>query len=71
MLSRLPILVISGELDPVGDYGKGIDAVCAKLEQTGHTAVTKKLYPKCRHEVLNELNKEEVMADVLQWIQSV
>lgn len=67
----LPILVISGELDPVGDYGKGIDAVCAKLEQTGHTAVTKRLYPECRHEVLNELNKEEVMADVLQWIQSV
>lgn len=67
----LPILVISGAEDPVGDYGKGIDKVCENLEKSGHTKVTKILYPDCRHEVLNELNKEDVMADVLQWIQSV
>ncbi len=67
----LPILVISGALDPVGEYGKGIDKVCEKLEQTGHRKVTKILYPDCRHEVLNELNKDAVMQDVLNWIRSV
>ena len=69
--SDLPILVISGAEDPVGEYGKGIDKVCEKLDQTGHTKVTKILYPELRHEVLNELNKEEVMGDVLDWIKGV
>ena len=41
-----------------------------KLLQTGHTKVTVKLYPDCRHEILNEENKEEVMADILQWIKN-
>ena len=67
----LPILVTSGQEDPVGDYGKGIDLVCDKLESSGHTNVTKKLYPECRHEILNELNKDEVMADILAWLMAI
>ena len=66
----LPILLCSGALDPVGDYSKGIEAVKEKLLQTGHAKVTVKLYPDCRHEILNEENKEEVMADILQWIKN-
>ena len=65
----LPILVCSGALDPVGGDSKGIEAVKEKLLQTGHTRVTVKLYPECRHEILNEINKDEVMADILQWIK--
>ena len=56
----LPVLLISGAQDPVGEYSKGIDEVYDKLLKSGHTAVTEKLYPECRHEVLNELNKDEV-----------
>ena len=67
----LPVLLISGEEDPVGDYGKGVRIVADKLKETGHTAVTLKLYPECRHEVLNELNREEVMADIIQWMKKV
>ena len=66
---ELPILLISGEEDPVGDYGKGIRAVEASLKETGHSAVTMELYPGCRHEVLNETNRQEVMADLLRWIR--
>ena len=67
----LKILLTSGALDPVGEYSKGINAINDKLAATGHTNVTLKLYPDCRHEILNELNKDEVMADVLAWIKSV
>lgn len=64
----LPILLISGAEDPVGEYAKGIDEVYNKLLQSGHTAVEEKLYPECRHEVLNELNKEEVYEDIYSFI---
>ena len=67
--SDLPILLISGEEDPVGNYGSGVKAVAEQLKKTGHTRVTLKLYPECRHEVLNELNRDQVMADVLAWIR--
>ena len=67
----LPVLVTSGAEDPVGDYGKGIDKVVEKLKQTGHTKITEMLYPDCRHEILNELNKDQVMADILGWIKDI
>lgn len=67
---ELRILLISGAMDPVGDLSKGIEAVSAKLAETGHENVTTKLYPECRHEVLNELNKDEVMNDILAWINN-
>lgn len=64
----LPILLISGAEDPVGEYAKGIDEVYNKLLQSGHTAVEETLYSECRHEVLNELNKEEVYEDLYSFI---
>ena len=65
------ILLISGAMDPVGEYGKGIHTIDDKLRETGHTNVTLKLYPDCRHEVLNELNRAEIMDDILAWIREV
>ncbi len=67
----LPILLISGAEDPVGDYGRGVETVCCRLEETDHTHVTEKLYPDCRHEILNELNREAVMEDLAAWIMKV
>ena len=69
--ANLPVLLISGEEDPVGDYGNGVRTVAEKLKETGHTAVTLKLYPEDRHEVLNEVNREQVMTDILEWMESV
>lgn len=51
---KLPILVIAGDMDPVGGYGKGIDKVCDKLYKAGKDNITKILYPEARHEILNE-----------------
>lgn len=68
---ELPVLLVSGAEDPVGDYGKGVESVREMLESSGHTKVTMKLYEGCRHEVLNETNRQEVMEDLLDWIRAV
>ena len=67
----LPILLTSGEMDPVGNYGEGVRKVGDRLRETGHTRVTVKIYPECRHEILNELNRDEVMNDILRWIKAI
>ena len=66
---KLPILLTSGEEDPVGGYGQGVRQVAEMLKKTGHDAVTLHLYPGCRHEILNETNREDVMRDLLDWLR--
>jgi len=65
---KKPILLISGEKDPVGGNGKGVKEVAAWLTETGHD-VTFKLYPDCRHELLNEINEADVFGDILKFIE--
>ncbi|MCM1114789.1 MAG: lysophospholipase [Clostridium sp.] len=67
----LKILLISGDMDPVGNYAKGIYEIYDKLNDSGHTDVTLKLYKNGRHEILNELNKTEVYAYIKDFIISV
>lgn len=66
----LPILLISGKDDPVGEYGKGVRQVFRDLKKSGHGSTQMKLYDGCRHEILNELNKAQVYDDVLEWLNS-
>ena len=68
MDKALPVLFIAGEADPVGAYGKGVQKVAGQFKRAGMKDVTVKLYPGHRHEVLNELEKEKVWADVLDWM---
>ena len=70
LAKELPVLVTSGEEDPVGDWGKGVRAVAEKLLDAGMQDVTLKLYPEMRHEIVNEINHEAVWADLLEWINS-
>ncbi|PWJ27091.1 alpha-beta hydrolase superfamily lysophospholipase [Branchiibius hedensis] len=65
----LPILLIAGDKDPVGDNGKGVEAVGAQYEKLGVTDVTVILYPGARHELLNETNRDEVTEGVLSWLE--
>lgn len=71
MNKDLPVLFIAGEADPVGDYGKGVAQTAEAFRKVGMTKVSLKLYPDCRHELHNELNRQEVIADLMHWIQSV
>lgn len=66
--SSLPILMISGDDDPIGDYGKGVEKVYRQLKANGSADVTLKLYPGARHELVNETNRKEVYEDVLNWM---
>lgn len=70
MKKDLPVLFISGACDPVGENGKGVMRACRAFLNSGMQDVTVKLYPEGRHEMLNELNKDEVYADVLTWLNS-
>lgn len=64
----LPLLLISGATDPVGGAGKGVERFYALLQREGFSDVTLKLYPEARHEILNELNKVEVMRELVAWM---
>lgn len=64
----LPILIFSGAKDPVGNAGKNVHKLYDKLVQTGIKDIQFKLYPEGRHEMLNEINREEVYQDVLNWL---
>lgn len=68
--THLPILLMSGEKDPVGKDGKGVKILNETYKNLGVRDVTMKLYKDGRHEMLNEKNKDEVMKDILVWINA-
>lgn len=65
---QLPIFIFSGDEDPVGEMGKGVKKVAKKYLKAGINDLTFKLYKGGRHEMLNEVNKEEVQNDVINWL---
>lgn len=69
MKKDLPVLFVAGSDDPVGSYGTGVEMAADKFRCAGMENVELKLYPLCRHEILNEINKEEVYADTLNWMK--
>ena len=66
----LPVLVIQGSLDPVGENLKGTQALLDRYQALGLTRVSHKFYDGARHEVLNETNREEVTRDVVNWLKA-
>jgi alpha-beta hydrolase superfamily lysophospholipase len=64
----MPIFLLSGSMDPVGDYGKGVKEVYKMLKKTGHKNVTMKIYEDARHEIFNEINRDEVHTDIITWL---
>ena len=66
----LPILLVSGDHDPVGNYGKGVEEVFRRLRSAGVKNVSLKLYSGMRHEILNEIGKETVWEDILKFLHS-
>lgn len=64
----LPIYIFSGDKDPVGKNGKGVLKLFKTYKKHGIVDLTYKLYKDGRHEMLNEINKEEVNSDVIKWL---
>ena len=65
----LPVFIVSGAEDPVGDQGKGVTAVYDSYVKASIENIDIKLYDGDRHEILNELDKSEVYADLLAWLE--
>lgn len=68
---ELPILVVFGRNDPVGDYGRGVLKMCEKLYAAGVENMRYKVYKNSRHELLNDVDRDEVYADLYSWISGI
>lgn len=66
----LPVYFFSGDRDPVGGNGEGVKGVADAFRRAGVADVTCRLYPGGRHEMLNETNRDEVVADLLAWLDA-
>lgn len=67
--SKLPIYIFAGDKDPVGKFGKGVTKLYENYKKVGIENVEFKLYSGGRHEMLNEINKDEVINDTINWIK--
>lgn len=63
-----PLLFVSGQNDPIGDFSKGVLYTINNLKSDGFQDVETKIYPEMRHEILNEEIREEVLNEIYHWI---
>lgn len=68
MPKDLPVYFIAGEMDPVGNYGKGVRKAYEDFKKAGMERISVKLYSEGRHELLNEKNKKQVYEELYLWI---
>ena len=66
---NLKMLFVSGDKDPVGNCGQGVEEAVEFYRDLRLANIQLKLYSNARHEILNEINKEEVYNDLLEWIK--
>lgn len=71
MPRSLPVLFVSGDDDPVGQFGKGVIKVYRQFLRMGMTEVKCKLYPQDRHEILNEIDRDAVYEDIYYWMTEI
>lgn len=69
MPKALPIYFLSGSVDPVGQAGSGVKTVAQQFRDAGMQDVTVRLYEGGRHEMFNEINRDEVTADLIGWLK--
>jgi alpha-beta hydrolase superfamily lysophospholipase len=67
--SSLPVLILNGAADPVGGEAGGT-RLAAAYQAAGLRDVTLLVYPGARHELFNEINRDQVTADLVQWLDS-
>ena len=65
----LPLLIVSGELDPVGGAGAGVRQVNRLLQAAGINDLEMRLYPGMLHEILNEPDHDLVFRDLREWME--
>lgn len=65
---NLSVLILTGDMDPVGGFGKGGKEIYDKLMKNEICDISLNIYPGARHEVLNEINRYEVFLDIKKWL---
>lgn len=71
MSADIPIFLLSGKDDPIGEYGKAVPEIYEKLLRiTKSKDVIYKIYENMRHEILNEINNQIVYDDILEWLEA-
>lgn len=68
--NNLPVMIASGDADPLAGGGALIQLLGQRYRDAGLTDVTVRLYPAARHEILNETNRDEVTADIVAWLRA-
>lgn len=64
----LPILLLAGGADPLSGGGRSVSRLAERYRSLGIADVTCRIYPGARHEIFNEINRSEVHADLLDWL---
>lgn len=65
---EIPVLFLSGTMDPVGEQTRGVSRVYGWFDRAGVHDLTKGLYEGARHEVFHEINRQEVFSDTFDWL---
>lgn len=65
----IPMFFLAGSADPVGDYGKGILEMLNRLKEEGKVLTDGIIYRDSRHDLFNELNSEEIIEDIVEWLR--
>ena len=65
----LPVFLVAGDGDPVGDMGEGVKAAAQLLRDAGVKVVDEKIYAGMRHEIHNEIGNDQVYDDIATWIE--
>ncbi len=66
----LPILIVSGDADPLAAGGALVELLGQRYREAGIADVTVTLYPAARHEILNETNRDPITADIVAWLRA-
>jgi alpha-beta hydrolase superfamily lysophospholipase len=64
----LPILIVSGDADPLAGGGALVETVGQRYREAGLDDVTVRLFPQARHEIFNETNRDEIITLVIDWL---
>jgi alpha-beta hydrolase superfamily lysophospholipase len=68
--STLPILIVSGQDDPLSGNGQLVELLAQRYRDAGVSDVTLKLYPGARHELFFETNRDEIAAFIIDWLDT-
>ena len=69
--AALPVLLLAGDADPVNDGLRGLQALAAEWRAAGVRRIDTQYYPDGRHEMFNEINRDEVTAELIAWLREM